>query len=72
MEKLRTTRIMMAAVRYVAPGAGHTKSQAAWLLFHRVYIRWNFLPATDYGVCSPYSVAGLCTCFSTLPPIHAL
>jgi hypothetical protein len=30
MEKLRTTRIMMATVRYVAPGVGHTKSQAAW------------------------------------------
>jgi hypothetical protein len=39
MEKLRTTRIMMANVRYVAPGAGHTKSQAAWFLFHRVYIK---------------------------------
>jgi hypothetical protein len=34
------TGIMMATVRYVASGAGHTKSQAAWFLFHRVYIHY--------------------------------
>jgi hypothetical protein len=37
MEKLRMTGIMMATVRYFTSGAGHTKSQAAWFLFHRVY-----------------------------------
>jgi hypothetical protein len=30
---------MMATVRYVASGAGDTKSQAPWFLFHRVY-KW--------------------------------
>jgi hypothetical protein len=39
LDKLRTTRIMVATVLYVAPGAGHTKYQAAWFLFHRVYKR---------------------------------
>jgi hypothetical protein len=42
MEKLGTIRIMMATVRYVASGAGHTKSQAAWFLFHRVYITKSY------------------------------
>jgi hypothetical protein len=42
MEKLRTTQIMMASVRYLAPGAGHTKSQVACFLFHRVYKHVSF------------------------------
>jgi hypothetical protein len=39
MEKLRTTRIMMATVRYVASGVGLRQFQAAWFLFHRAYTR---------------------------------
>jgi hypothetical protein len=33
----KTTRIMMATVRYVTAWAGRTKYQAAWFLLNRVY-----------------------------------
>jgi hypothetical protein len=57
---------MMATVRYVTPGAGHTKSQAAWFLFHRVY-RGNkevksAVPGLSSGSCKvSCTIHHLCT-----------
>jgi hypothetical protein len=38
MEKLQMIQIMMATACYMASGVGPRKFQAAWFLFHRVYI----------------------------------
>jgi hypothetical protein len=37
IEKLLTTRLMLATVRYVVSGVGLRKFQTAWFLFHKVY-----------------------------------